>query len=65
MNSTAVFSFSYCSKLQPVSFLNRTLTLIMSDEEITGMNPRASPWTQIPPQSSGVLYPPTSSGLFD
>jgi hypothetical protein len=30
-----------------------------------GYEPQGKPWTQIPRQSSGVLYPPTFSGLFD
>jgi hypothetical protein len=30
-----------------------------------GYEPQGKPWTQIPPQSSGVLYPPLSAGLFD
>jgi len=30
-----------------------------------GYEPQGKPWTQIPLQSSGVLYPPPSAGLFN
>ena len=30
-----------------------------------GYEPQVKPWTQIPLQSSGVLYPPPSAGLFN
>jgi hypothetical protein len=37
----------------------------ISEGENYGYESQGKPWTQIPPQSSGVLYPPLSAGLFD